>query len=97
MRLLFTLLITFFLINTNAYADHKPNHNKFSPEAKGMITGGSVTGLGVITLGISVAGVTALFPLTVMGSTIGYISVKANKKFKRYKNKVPKRNVKNKK
>ena len=43
------------------------------------------------------AGVTALFPLTVMGSTIGYISVKANKKFKRYKNKAPKRNVKNKK
>ena len=97
MRLLFTLLIAFFLINNFAYADHKTNHSKFSSETKGIITGGSVTGLGVITLGISVAGVTALFPLTVVGSTIGYISVKANKKFKRYKNKAPKRNVKNKK
>lgn len=93
MKFISALLITCMLVINTAYADN----NKFSPEAKGLIAGGSVSGLGVITLGISVAGVTALFPLTVMGSTIGYISVKANKKFKRYKNKAPKRNVKNKK
>ena len=73
------------LIINSALADHQPSHQKLSPEVKGIIGGGGVTGLGVITFGFSVAGITAIFPLALIGSTIGYVSVKTNKKYKIFK------------
>ena len=82
MKFIFYLLISIFLVFNNAFAEQKLNEEGLSPEIKGIIGGGGVTGLGALTFGLSIAGVTAIFPLTLMGSGVGYLSVKANKKYK---------------
>ena len=73
------------LIINSALADHKPSHKKVSPEIKGIIGGGGVTTFSAITFGVSIAGITAIFPLALIGSTVGYFSVKTNKKYKIFK------------
>ena len=53
-----------------------------STEAKGMITGGTATGVGT-AIGVTIAGVTALFPAVLIGTGIGYITIKASKGLKK--------------
>ena len=91
MKFIIYILISFCLIINSAFADQKLSENKLSPEIKGILGGGGATGLGAITFGLSVAGVTAFLPLTIMGSGVGYLSVKAGKKYKNFKSKKKKK------
>ena len=51
-----------------------------------MITGCAATGVGTV-VGVTIAGVTAIFPAVLIGTGIGYITVKAGKGLKKLRKK----------
>ena len=51
-----------------------------------MITGCAATGVGTV-VSVTIAGVTAIFPAVLIGTGIGYITVKAGKGLKKLRKK----------
>ena len=77
-----TILLSLVFIFSSSLQAAPAKKNKLSPEAKGVISGGTVAGIGT-TIGITVAGITALFPAVLVGTGLGYITVKAGKGIKK--------------
>ena len=80
------ILISIALILSSSLQAAPAKNSKISTEAKGMITGGTATGVGTV-VGVTIAGVTAIFPAVLIGTGIGYITVKAGKGLKKLRKK----------
>ena len=86
MKNLTAVFFSILLILSSSLNAAPAKNSKISTEAKGMITGGTATGVGTV-IGVTIAGVTALFPAVLIGTGIGYITVKAGKGLKKLRKK----------
>ena len=86
MKKITVVLISILLILSSSLKAAPAKNSKISTEAKGMITGGAATGVGTV-VGVTIAGVTAIFPAVLIGTGIGYITVKAGKGLKKLRKK----------
>ena len=81
-----TILLSLVFIFSSSLQAAPAKKNKLSPEAKGVISGGAAAGVGT-TIGVTIAGITALFPAVLIGTGLGYITVKAGKGIKKLRKK----------
>ena len=79
MKLFISAILSSIIISPNVFADNHKEESKLSIESKGVIVGGATTGI-ASTVGLSIAGITAVFPLAIIGASVGYLSVKTGKK-----------------
>ncbi len=87
MKITLGIIISILIIlSSSIHAVATTKKSSTSSEKKGMVIGGAATGIGT-TIGVTVAGVTALFPAVLIGTGIGYITVKAGKSIKKFRKK----------